>query len=93
MKMLGNTALLSPLTPEPYSKGGIWYSGKHIPDKMQYRVDKIGPGKRLRGGLILPPPIRSGDFCLLNPNRVGVKHTFEDGRLIVDADQIEMIWR
>lgn len=93
MKLLGNSVLLEPLMPEKKSKGGIWYDMKRRDDRMQYWVLAVGPGRRLRGGLILPPEVRTGDRCLCNPDGLGIKHKFDDGRILVDAGIIQMIWR
>lgn len=93
MKILGNRALLEPLTPPTMSRGGVVFAPQHVHDQMQYRVLATGRGKRLKDGRWLAPPVRDGDRCLLNPNHVGVIHRFDDGRIIVDCDRIEMKWQ
>lgn len=93
LKPLGNTVLLAPIPPRTQSEGGIWYApGRHRADGMQFVVLEVGPGRRVRRGMVLAPPLRPGQKCLVNPNRVGVKHTFEDGRILIDAECIEMVW-
>ena len=93
LKPLGNTVLLAPMPPRTQSEGGIWFApGQHRPDGMQFVVLEVGPGRRVRHGLLVPVPLRPGQRALVNPNRVGIKHTFEDGRILIDADRIEMVW-
>lgn len=93
MILIGNTVLLAPLAKPAASDGGILYSHKHLDDRMQWWVWKVGPGKRLRNGLILPPEVRPGDRCLCPVDGLGVKHKFDDGWVIVDADLIQLIWK
>jgi len=93
MKLIGNTVLLEPLLPELRSRGGIWYDMKRRDDRMQFYVLEVGPGRKLRNGLILPPEVRVGDKCLCNQEGLGVRHKFEDGRVLVDAEIILMIWK
>ena len=91
MKLLRNLVLLGPLPQPEKSAGGIALSASYSYDNWQYRVLAVGPGKRLRDGTILCPEVRPGDRCLFRPG-VGNPYTFEDGRLIVEADQILMLW-
>lgn len=92
MRLLGNRVLLERVMPVLMSPGGVHYSDQHIDDRLQYYVLAIGPGKRLKDGTTLVPDIRPGDKCLCNSGH-GVLHTFEDGRIIVDVDNIQMVWR
>ena len=93
MKPLGNSVLLAPLPRKQKSDRGIWFDMTRQDDRLQYRVLAVGPGRRLRTGLILPPEVRQGDACLCNPDGLGVKHKFDDGRILVDACIIELIWK
>jgi len=93
MKLLGNTVLLEPLLPTLKSPGGIHYSERHVDDKMQHYVLAVGPGRKLKNGCVLPPEVRVGDKCLCAVDGLGVKHKFDDGRVLVDADIIQMIWK
>ena len=90
MKLLRDCVLLQPLKPAEVSPGGIHYARPYLDDCTQYTVLAVGPGK-LRNGARIPPEVRPGDRCLCHANR-GNLHTFEDGRIIVRADQIEMVW-
>lgn len=92
MRMLGNTVLLKPLAPELSSASGILFPPSHAEEKMQWVVVAIGPGKRMKDGTWLLPEVRWGDKVLYNMNRLGNRYAFEDGRIIVDADQVEMQW-
>jgi chaperonin GroES len=92
LNMLGNTVLLEQLAPARQSPGGIHYAGRHHDDRMQYWVLAVGPGKLLPNGTRLCPEVRVGDKCLLNSDAGGVRHTLDDGRIVADADAIQMIW-
>lgn len=91
MNPLRNLVLLEPLPLEVRSPGGIFYSQSHTYDNWQYRVLAVGPGKRRKDGTNQRPEVRAGDRCLFRPG-AGNRHVFEDGRLIVEAEQILMIW-
>lgn len=92
MQLLGNTVLLEPLPKPAQSPGGVFYDLSRRDDRMQYYVRAVGPGRKLKDGTVLVPEVRVGDKCLCNPDRLGTRYAFEDGRIIVDADNIEMIW-
>lgn len=91
IKLLGNTALLRPAFAKQ-SAGGIHYCDGYVVDDRQWVVVAVGDGRRLNDGTRILPDIRPGDSCLFNPG-LGVKFTFPDGRIIVDAGLIEMIWQ
>lgn len=93
MKLLGNTVLLERLLPPLKSARGIHYPHQYQDDRMQYWVLAVGPGKLLPDGTRLCPEVRVGDKCLCNVDGLGVKHKFDDGRVLVDASIIEMIWK
>ena len=89
---LGNTVLLAPLAPPRLSPGGILYLNNAPEERMQWRVLAVGPGKKLPDGTWLPPEVRVGDKCLFDGNTLH-KYRFDDGRALVDADQIQMVWQ
>lgn len=92
IRLLGNTVLLEPLKGKERSDGGIWYNMPHRDDRKQWTVRAVGPGRRLADGTVVPPEVKVGERCLCN---VGIsnRYAFDDGRVIVEADQIEMVWR
>ena len=92
MTLLRNLVMLEPLPPEVRSPGGIFFLPYSKGDNWQYRVLAVGPGKRLKDGTTLCPEIRVGDRCLFRPG-AGNRHAFDDGRLIVEADQILLLWQ
>lgn len=91
MKLLGNRVLLTPASRPMMSPGGVLYDMSRNDDRMQWFVLLVGPGRRLKGGTTLMPEVRPGDKCLFNPG-MGVLYDFDDGRIIVDAEQIQMRW-
>lgn len=92
MKPLGNLVLLEPLAKPVTSPGGIVLVDRYQDDRMQYTVVAIGPGRRLKDGCRLLPEVRPGDRCLCHTARIN-KQVLPDGRILVDADQILMVWR
>lgn len=91
MRLLGNTVWLKPLPQETQSHGGIFYDMSRRDDRKQWIVVAIGAGRKLKDGTTLPPEVRPGDKCLCNVG-IGNRYTFDDGSVIVEADQVELIW-
>lgn len=91
MRLLGGTVLLEPLKPAAKSDGGIFYDMSRRDDRKQWRVLAVGPGRRLKNGTREAPEVRVGDKCLFNAG-IGMRLKLEDGRVIADSDNIEMIW-
>lgn len=92
IKLLGNRILVKPLKLAPKSPGGIFYVENYQDDRTQYEVLAVGPGKRNKRGEVIPPEVQVGDH-IFAPLWRGNEYEFEDGRLIVDADQVQMVWR
>jgi chaperonin GroES len=98
LKLLRNTVLLQPLPPKTVSDGGVHLAMQYQDDRKQWRVLAVGPGRRLKTGLVLPPEVQPGDRVLYNPD-LGNRYAFSDrdrehypGCVIADADRIEMKW-
>ena len=91
MKLLGNTVLLSPLPQPDRTESGILYDMTRRDDRKQWIVKAVGQGRKLKDGTRIPPEVREGDKCLCNVGR-GNRYAFDDGSVIVEADQIEMLW-
>ena len=92
MRLLGNRLLLRPLAQKKESAGGILLPQQYQDNEKCYEVLAVGPGKRLKDGSVRAPEIRVGDRILTNLYH-GQLHTFENGDIILDASQVEMIWR
>lgn len=92
MRLIGNTVLLAPLPQRKMSDGGVALIERYQDDRKQWLVKAVGQGLRLKDGTRLPPEVRVGDKCLCNVG-VGNRYTFDDGSVIVEADQIEAIWQ
>jgi len=98
LRLLGNRIAIAPLPKPARSAGGIHLlEGDHRPwvktdDEMQYQVIAIGPG-RYHKGVRLCPEVRPGDRVLM-VHPINILHDLDDGthRLIVDADQVQMIF-
>jgi len=91
MKLLRDLVLLEPLQAPGFSPGGILYARPYRDDAKQWTVLAVGPGKRNKDGTRTLPQVRAGDRCLCNA-AAGNRFAFDDGRVIVHADQVEMIW-
>ena len=84
MKILGNNVLLQPLIQSHKSTGGIFYSPNHEGDTTQFVIRAVGSG-------VKDPALVPGVRCLCHAHR-GNKHRFDDGSIVMPADQIEMVW-
>lgn len=90
MQLLGNRVLLQPINTPEVSAGGILRPAQYQADTVQFTVMAVGPGRR-KHGVCIPPEVRVGDRCLCHAAR-GSQATLEDGSIIVDASQVEMLW-
>lgn len=93
MRILGNRILIAPLPAPTTSANGL-----HLPvnyndprSAQQYRVEAVGPGRRLKTGVTIPPEVMVGDYVLAPLHHDHI--TLDDGRKIVDASEILMRWR
>lgn len=97
MKILGNRVLLEPIKPRRISASGILLPEKpaFMYDAEQWRVVSVGPGKlvrRKKAAYWKTPEVSVGDRVLVNVSISGdIKH-LDDGRVVVDADLIQMKW-
>jgi co-chaperonin GroES (HSP10) len=99
VKLFGNNVLIGPLIQKRVTDSGLI----HLPigrtlwdgDQKQWVVLAIGPGRRTKKGVLIPPEVKVGDRVIFNPQfQHGIRHTFEDGSRwsIVDAGRLEMTW-
>lgn len=90
MKLLGNRVHLKPVGQKKISAGGILYVQTYQDDQMQYDVLAVGPGRNLKGGTIVPPPVKPGDRVLAG---LYFEHvTLPDGTKICDAEHLLAAW-
>lgn len=59
---------------------------------MQWRVLGVGPGRRTKKGILVPPEVAPGD-CVLTGIYLGPKVALDDGTVVIDADEILAKWR
>lgn len=82
MKLLGNRVLVEPL-PDSHPGSLIARTVRYDPDPMIYLIVAVAVGV---DGWIWP-----GRKCLLNP-AVSTRHAAGEGRFIVEAADILMVW-
>jgi co-chaperonin GroES (HSP10) len=90
IRLLGNRVHLALVAPKLQTESGLHLVDRYLDDRMQYRVLGIGPGKRLKGGTILPIEVAPGMNVLIP--RLQDSTALPDGTFIVNADQIWAAW-
>lgn len=90
IKLLRNQVLLQPL---PQAKGTrfIYYPQQYQDDVMRYKVVAVGPGRRTKKGVLIPPEVEPGDFVIAPLYLTHI--LLSDGKKIADADQLLLRWR
>lgn len=93
LKLLGNSVLLGPIPQEQQSPGGVHYAPNFQDDRKRYRVVAVGPGRRTKRGVLVPPECAPGDNCIVEMDLAGSR-PIEDGtgRVVVDAGSILITW-
>jgi co-chaperonin GroES (HSP10) len=98
----GNGVLLAPILTETVSPGGIHLveSERWNNDVVQWRVVAVGPGapkldkKGLPKGPVIPiTDVSVGDYVLCRLEHKGYALDDGTGRVIVEVDQIEMVYQ
>ncbi len=92
MKILGPRLLVEPLPQATHSAGGIAYAPNYRDDKKQHKVLAVGSGKRQKDGSLVPLEIIPGDHVLVELY-TGQLHTFDDGKMIINASDVVAFWR
>lgn len=90
MKLLGNRIHLRPLPQATRSAGGILYAEAFRDDQKQFEVLAVGPGRKTKKGVLIPPEVKPGDRVLAELYH---EHTIlPDGTRIADASAILATW-
>jgi co-chaperonin GroES (HSP10) len=102
LRLIGNSVLLQPLDAEvQVSASGLTLVNHYKKPTLKFRVLAVGPGAfRYRKGkrkAFIVPEVEVGDFviCRAILDSSIVKHSLDDGtgRVIVEAESIQMKWR
>lgn len=82
----GNLVVLQPI-PQFTTTAGLLLVDKYKRDQQLWTVIAVGPGRRTRKGQFILPDVLPGDK-VLTPGIPNVRHTWDDGVVIMDADEI-----
>ncbi len=87
MKILGNRILVRNLPEKILSDGGISLLPGHDDNRMQYVIQQVGTGRRLKDGTILPIEAKPGDHCIAH-NFQGTEFDHGTGEKILNMSEV-----
>ena len=91
VRLLGNRVLLQQLPAETRSPGGIHLLPQPANgDRSQWRVVRVGPGRKTKCGLLVPPEVSPGDkvLCMMHCDFIHLDNSMR----VIDAKWLEMKW-
>jgi chaperonin GroES len=90
MRLLGNRLLVEPVR-RTQTESGIHIPEQYNDDRMQWKVLAVGTGRTTKTGALVPIEIPVGAH-ILTPMYHGDHYAFDDGRKIIDADEVMAVW-